>query len=89
MYDNKTFNSFAKHWKTGEPVPASMFDKIKQLEKYRAGTRLWHRCIVAGATGGGCFGHGSHDATLMLVGIWCSPCISMPGQVHLRCHICY
>lgn len=37
VYDNKTFNGFAKHYKTGKPVPSDMFAKIQGSQTYRKG----------------------------------------------------
>jgi hypothetical protein len=37
VYDNKTFNGFARHYKTGKPVPPGMFAKIKGSQTYRKG----------------------------------------------------
>lgn len=37
VYDKKTFNSFAKHWRTGQPVPGWMYEEIKGTIKYRKG----------------------------------------------------
>jgi oligopeptidase A len=36
-YDRKTLFGFAKHWKTGEPMPEDMFEKIKEQKTYNAG----------------------------------------------------
>jgi Zn-dependent oligopeptidase len=37
VYDNRTFNGFAKHYKTGKTVPSDMFAKIKGSQTYRKG----------------------------------------------------
>jgi oligopeptidase A len=36
-YDRKTLYGFAKHWKTGEPMPEEMFEKLKEQKTYNAG----------------------------------------------------
>lgn len=40
VYDKQTFDSFAKHWETNEPVPKDMFDRIKAMRTYRKGKGL-------------------------------------------------
>jgi len=42
VYDPRTFNSFARHWLTGEPVPDAVFKQIAALQKYRAGMSHVH-----------------------------------------------
>lgn len=37
VYDKNTFNSFAKHWQTGKPVPEDLFQRIKAMRTYRKG----------------------------------------------------
>lgn len=42
VYDKTTFDSFAKHWKTGQPVPQWMYEQIKGSITYRKGvTLMW------------------------------------------------
>eukprot|EP00557_Chaetoceros_sp_GSL56_P007296 CAMPEP_0176490158 /NCGR_PEP_ID=MMETSP0200_2-20121128/7716_1 /TAXON_ID=947934 /ORGANISM="Chaetoceros sp., Strain GSL56" /LENGTH=770 /DNA_ID=CAMNT_0017887435 /DNA_START=111 /DNA_END=2423 /DNA_ORIENTATION=+ len=36
-YDKKTLYGFAKHYKTGEPLPEEMFEKVKEQKTYGAG----------------------------------------------------
>jgi oligopeptidase A len=49
VYDKKTFDSFAKHWKTGQPVPEWMYEQIKGTIKYRKGNAFtWQ--LVLGVT---------------------------------------
>lgn len=36
-YDKKTLYGFAKHYKTGEPLPKEMFEKVKEQKTYGAG----------------------------------------------------
>jgi peptidyl-dipeptidase Dcp len=37
VYDNKTFNGFARHYKTGKPLPSDMFAKIQGSQTFRKG----------------------------------------------------
>jgi oligopeptidase A len=37
VYDKKTFDSFAKHWQTNQPVPPELFERIKASRTYRKG----------------------------------------------------
>jgi oligopeptidase A len=36
-YDQPTIYGFAKHWETQEPMPLSMFEKLKEQKTYNAG----------------------------------------------------
>eukprot|EP00878_Enallax_costatus_P014164 GHUV01014813.1.p1 GENE.GHUV01014813.1~~GHUV01014813.1.p1 ORF type:complete len:181 (+),score=49.00 GHUV01014813.1:524-1066(+) len=47
VYDKKTFDSFARHWKTGQPVPESMFEKINATVKYRKGNAFTWQLVLA------------------------------------------
>jgi oligopeptidase A len=49
VYDKNTFDSFAKHWKTGQPVPQWMYEQIKGSITYRKGNAFaWQ--LVLGVT---------------------------------------
>lgn len=37
VYDKKTFDSFAKHWQTNQPVPPELFERIRAARTYRKG----------------------------------------------------
>lgn len=37
VYDKKTFDSFAKHWETNQPVPPELFERIRAARTYRKG----------------------------------------------------
>jgi len=39
-YDRKTLYGFAKHFETGEPLPESLFQKIKDAKNFQAGLGL-------------------------------------------------
>lgn len=47
VYDNKTFNGFAKHYKTGKPVPSDMFAKIQGSQTYRKGNSFTYQITLA------------------------------------------
>ncbi|KAF6262552.1 oligopeptidase A [Scenedesmus sp. NREL 46B-D3] len=49
VYDNQTFNGFARHYKTGKPVPADMFAKIKGSQTYRQGNSFAYQITLARA----------------------------------------
>lgn len=47
VYDKNTFDSFAKHWETGKPVPKEMFDAVKASRTYRKGNYFTYQLMLA------------------------------------------
>jgi Zn-dependent oligopeptidase len=47
VYDKKTFDSFAKHWETGKPVPPELFARIKASRTYRKGNYFTYQLMLA------------------------------------------
>ena len=46
-YHRPTLLSFARHYQTGEPLPAPMFDKISAARTYRAGSQFLRQLYFA------------------------------------------
>jgi Zn-dependent oligopeptidase len=47
-YDKPTLYSFAKHYQTGEPLPADMFERLKAAKTFRAATQMLRQVRVEG-----------------------------------------
>eukprot|EP00882_Tetradesmus_deserticola_P013581 GHRQ01014418.1.p1 GENE.GHRQ01014418.1~~GHRQ01014418.1.p1 ORF type:complete len:626 (+),score=219.37 GHRQ01014418.1:345-2222(+) len=47
VYDKQTFNGFARHYKSGKPVPPDMFAKVKGSETYRQGNGFTYQITLA------------------------------------------
>jgi oligopeptidase A len=47
VYDEPTLYSFAKHWKTQEPLPKDMYKKLVAARTYRAGTQTLRQVHLA------------------------------------------
>merc|ERR1719359_829261 len=39
-FDRKTLYSFAKHWKTAEPLPEALYQRLRKSHNFRAGTMM-------------------------------------------------
>lgn len=46
-YDPSTFNSFARHWKTGAPVPEAMFKQVCVFKPSLLARSLPSACVAA------------------------------------------
>lgn len=79
VYDKDTFNSFAKHWQTNQPVPEDLFARIKAMRTYRKGEAPgrggwacrvgWRQCVGVGA----CMIH-LCSSQLLLLPEWAHAC---------------
>lgn len=56
IYNKPTFDSFARHYKSGKVAPASLYDKVKGLETYRKGacTHTGVASMLVAMTAAGC-----------------------------------
>merc|ERR1712176_50581 len=46
-YHKRTLLGFAKHWKTGEPLPDDLYEKLVSAKNYRAGTMMMRQLHFA------------------------------------------
>jgi len=47
VLEAKTLGSMARHWKTGEPIPAELVEKIRAAKTYRAASAMVRQLIFA------------------------------------------
>jgi Zn-dependent oligopeptidase len=72
VYDNKTFNGFARHYKTGKPVPSDMFAKIQGSQTYRTGELQGFSSSPAQYLATWCHAHARSTTRSQLAAVACS-----------------